>query len=244
MNNDGRSDRCFPTTHWSLVASAGQPTSDAQRTALGELVRRYAPALRAHLIIRKRVRPQDADDLVQAFLAAKVVEQRLVGRAERARGKFRTFLLTALDRFVVNQLQFEGTRKRSAATVELREELDADAAADPSAAFDAAWAREVIAQAMRRVRDRYQSGGREDIWTIFEARVIAPMLDHAQPVPYDQLVRRLGLRSPDEAWNLLATAKRAFASELRAVVGEYEKDEHRIEEEIAELRAALAQGPA
>jgi DNA-directed RNA polymerase specialized sigma24 family protein len=242
VDNDGRADRCFPTTHWSLVVRAGQVTSDAQRTALGELVRRYAPALRAHLIVRKRVRPQDADDLVQAFLAAKVVEQRLVGRADRDRGKFRTFLLTALDRFVANQFRHDTAQKRSAGAVELRDDLDGDSTADPSAAFDAAWAREVIAQAMRQMRGRYHAGGRDDIWCVFEGRVIAPMLDHTQPVPYDQLVERLGLRSPDEAWNLLATAKRAFASELRAVVGEYEKDDRRIEEEIADLRAVLARG--
>jgi hypothetical protein len=236
---DAAPNRSFPTTHWSLVTRAGETPSDTQREALGELVRQYIPALRAHLIVRKRVRPQDADDLVQAFLAANVVEQGLVGRADRELGRFRTFLLTALDRFVVNQLHHDSAGKRSGAAAEIDERVAARGG-DPAAAFDAAWARQVIAQAMRRMREQHHQSGRQDIWCVFEGRVIAPMLDHASPVPYEQLVLRLGLKSHDEAWNLLATAKRAFARALRSVVGEYEKDERRIEEEIAELRAALA----
>jgi len=75
---------------------------------------------------------------------------------------------------------------------------------------------------------------------VLEGRVIGPLLDGSSPVPNEELVQRLGLNSPEEAWNLLATAKRTFARALRSVVGEYEKDERRIEEEIADLRAALA----
>lgn len=236
---DAPKTRRFPTTHWSLVARAGQTTSDSQREALGELVRRYVPALRAHLTLRKRIRPQDADDLVQAFLAAKVVEQKLVGRADREIGKFRTFLLTALDRFVVNQLHHDSAGKRTGPSVEMNEDIAASDG-DPAAAFDATWARQVIAQALRLTRRRCQEKGRQDLWCVLEGRVIAPLLDGSPPVPNEELVQRLRLKSSEEAWNLLATAKRTFARALRSVVGEYEKDERRIEEEIADLRAALA----
>ena len=238
-HGDGHSTRAFPTTHWSLVARAGTDPGEAQREALGELVRRYLPALRVHLIVRKRLRPQDADDLLQAFLAAKVVEQNLVGRADRQKGKFRTYLLTALDRFVVNQLQHASAAKRSAAATPLHEDIPA-ADGDPAAAFDAAWAREVIAQALRLTRQRCHEQGREDLWQVLEGRVIRPLLDGSPSIPPDHLVPRLGLHSADEAWNLLATAKRTFARALRAVVAEYEADDRQIEAEIAELRAALA----
>jgi hypothetical protein len=50
----------FPTTHWSLVARAGQDGGDARREALDQLLRRYLPALRAHLIFGRRMPPEDA----------------------------------------------------------------------------------------------------------------------------------------------------------------------------------------
>ena len=55
----------FPTTHWSLVARAGRDATEVKRQALGELLVRYLPALRAHLVYGKRLSPEDADDLLQ-----------------------------------------------------------------------------------------------------------------------------------------------------------------------------------
>ena len=87
----------FPTTAWSLVAEAGQEDAGAKRDALDRLLRRYLPALRAHLIYRRRFAPERADDLVQEFVADKIVEKDLIARADQQLGKFRTFLLTALE---------------------------------------------------------------------------------------------------------------------------------------------------
>ena len=69
-----------------------------RREALGVLLRRYVPALRAHLVVQKRVPRDAAADLIQGFVCDKVVEQGLLAGADRCKGKFRSFLRTALDR--------------------------------------------------------------------------------------------------------------------------------------------------
>jgi DNA-directed RNA polymerase specialized sigma24 family protein len=74
------------------------------------VLRAYLPALRAHLVIRRRVHPDRADDLLQGFCSDQVLEKDLVPRAERDRGKFRTFLLTALDRYAINCHHHETVR--------------------------------------------------------------------------------------------------------------------------------------
>jgi hypothetical protein len=112
----------------------------------------------------------------------------------------------------------------------------------PDEAFDAAGAREVIAQAMRRTRERCVSDGREDVWRVFEARMLCPIMDGAQLVPYERLIDELKLADMAAAANLLVTAKRTFTRALRSVIGEYEKDKDRIDDEIRELRAALSRG--
>ena len=80
---------------------------------LNDLLQRYLPALRAHLVYGKRLQPDVADDLLQSFVADKVVEQGLVASADREKGKFRTFLLAALSRYHVSQIRKAKAQKRA-----------------------------------------------------------------------------------------------------------------------------------
>ncbi len=73
----------FPTTHWSLVARAGGGDIKAQRNALVQLLTRYMPALRLHLVSRKRMDEHRAEDVLQGFLSSKIVEQGIIERARR-----------------------------------------------------------------------------------------------------------------------------------------------------------------
>jgi RNA polymerase sigma-70 factor (ECF subfamily) len=232
----------FPTTHWSLVARVGHDDGSVRRAALVELLTRYLPALRTHLVLRKGLRRDRADDVLQQFLADKVLEDDLIPRARREKGKFRTFLLTALDRFVANVFRHEAAQKRRpAGEVPLEEAAgEADDAAGPAAAFDAAWARQVVAQGVEATRFECEASARPDVWGVFEARVLGPTLDGADPVPHEQLAERFGFRSAEESANLLVTGKRMFARNLRAVVGRYEPGEAEIDAEIADLRATLS----
>lgn len=90
------------------------------------------------------------------------------------------------------------------------------------------------------MRAECRATGRDDVWTVFEGRVLNPTLDGSVPIPYENLVRTLGLQSTGEASNLLTTGKRTLARNLKTVVGEYEVGEGSVEAEIAELRAILA----
>ena len=238
----------FPTTHWSLVAQAGQHDAAAKREALGRLLTRYLPALKAHLVYGKRLPPDRADDLVQEFVANKILERDLIARADQNLGKFRTFLLTALDRFWLNQMRDERAKKRAPSDgvlVEIGDRADMlQAEAEPSQAFDVAWARGILAEALRRMQSECEILGRADVWGVFQCRVVAPTLEGAEPVDYQQLIERFGFKSPVQASNVLITAKRMYARTLRSVVGEYAYDDGEIESEIEELREVLAAGAA
>lgn len=232
----------FPTTHWSLVACAGGGDIVSQRTALIQLLTRYMPALRLHLVARKRMDPHRAEDMLQGFLASKLIEQGIIERAERERGKFRTFLLTALDRFFVSETRKEKAHKRGGqSTVPLGEESDiAQVRGQPDDRFEVAWARELLAEAIRRTQDECKASGRQDVWGVFDTRVLGPLLHDAPPLGYEDLVKRFGLTSPSQASNLLVTGKRMFARILRSLVAEYAREDADIDEEIAELTEILS----
>jgi DNA-directed RNA polymerase specialized sigma24 family protein len=242
-NGRSTSFRMFPTTRWSLVARASSP-GPQKRTAMGELLESYIPALRFHLRTDRRMDPNGADDLLQAFLADKVVQQDLIAQVERGRGRLRNFLLVALHRFAHSEWRRANARKRAAdKALPLDEKFDAvDSMPPPGAGFDQAWAKQVLAEAMARMQRECESSGRPEIWEVFHGRVLAPALGQAEPIGYEQLVQRFRLASPVQASNLLITAKRTFQRTLREAIGEYAADEAEIDEELAHLREALRAG--
>jgi DNA-directed RNA polymerase specialized sigma24 family protein len=222
-----------------MIAEAGEGDVDRRRDALGKLLTRYLPALRAHLTAWKGLTPDRADDVLQEFVARKVLEKDLIAHADRQLGKFRTFLLTAMDRFLINVVREERGQKRSpkGRIVELDDETESRGAdRRQSDVFDVAWARTVIDQGLERMRMECEMSGRADVWGVFECRVVGPMLQGTPMVGYQELVDRFGLRSPAQATNILVTGKRMYARVLRSVVAEYCRDGEEIESELAELR--------
>jgi DNA-directed RNA polymerase specialized sigma24 family protein len=233
----------FPTTHWSLVGRAGRDADEDRREALGELLVRYLPALRAHLIYGKQLSPDDADDLLQEFVAGKILEKNLIGRADAQLGKFRTFLLTALDRFLIDRFRERAAQKRSPGEGRAQVLGDqADLLKSPAScdAFDVAWARNVIAQTVDAMRQQCEAAGRMDVWGVFECRLLDPLMNGAEPVEYEAMVERFGFQSPSQASNVLVTAKRMFARLMRSVIGEYALGTEEIESEIRDLMEVLA----
>ena len=233
----------FPATQWSLVDRARQTDEGARRDAMAVFLQRYLPALRAHLLAEKRMPAERADDLIQGFVADKIIEQRLLDHAQASRGKFRSFLLVTLNNYVISQHRSDSAAKRLplAGLAELGEMAQqVTGGADPAKSFNLAWARELIAEALRRMQAECKQSQRSDLWTIFQGRVVRPAFDGQEPVGYEQLVRELNLAAPLDACRLLTTAKRMFARNLRSVASEYAGDQGDTDGEIEDLRQTVA----
>lgn len=231
----------FPATEWTLVARAGEG-GRPRGAALAELVRRYHEPLRSHLIWIRRINPDHAADLLQGFLTSQVVERGLVRRAERSKGRFRTFILLALDRYVKNRFREARAAKRApdrAAALDERADF-AHCGPAPVDPFDAAWARQVLNEAIQCMQRECSLSERPDVWGVFEARIMRPAFERAKPLSYNELVRQFNLSSPSQASNVLITAKRMFQRCLSAVIAEYEPDAAAIEREVLELREILS----
>jgi RNA polymerase sigma-70 factor (ECF subfamily) len=231
----------FPLTSWSLIGNAVAGGDTRGREAVGALIRRYLPALRARLVIDRGIPEDRAEDLLQGFFADRILERRLLSHADRAQGRFRTFILTALDNYVADVRRRDYAKARTPAStpqdINAVSELPGDGAS--SAAFDRAWGRQVVANAIEIMRRECREKGRNDLWGVFDARILGPALDGSDPMPYEALVAQFGLKSPDHASNVLMTGKRMFARALCAVIGEYADDDADLREELAELRLAL-----
>ncbi len=236
----------FPTTHWSLVMRAGADPSVAQRDALGDLLRRYEGAFRTFVMTRHRLPRERAEDLVQGFILSRVLERNLLARADAGRGKFRNFVMTALERYAVDQFREAAALKRAGdrAGVDVQAYQDAlpgPADGDPAAAFDASWASAAVRQSVERMRAATEVT-RPDLWGVFSDRLLGPAFDGAEPTAYADLIARLGFADEAKAASGLQTAKRIFARILRGVVAEYALTADDVDQEIDDLKAALAGG--
>jgi len=232
----------FPTTQWTNIHQAGHAQTQVKRKALNELLIRYLPAIRCHLIFRKKIRSDQVDDLIQGFITSHVVEKDLIAKVERERGKFRTFLLTALDRYIIGQYRHASAKKRNAGSVANIDDLHdlTNHQAQPDKNFEVEWARAVLGDTLERMQQQCKASGRDDVWGIFECRLLQPILGQEPALSYADLVKRFNLVSPAQASNLLVSAKRMFTRILRTVVGEYTPDVDQIDQEIAELMQALS----
>jgi len=123
MSINGMAD-AFLTTQWSMVLAAGegQRNQDTSR-ALEALCQTYWAPLYAY--IRHRVRDEhQAQDLTQTFFG-RLLEKETLATVDPQRGRFRTFLLTACERFLINEWKKDQAIKRGANVKTLSLEFDA-----------------------------------------------------------------------------------------------------------------------
>lgn len=92
----------FATTRWSVVLRAGELGGTDSARALEALCTTYWMPLSAY-VRRQGFGPTDAEDLTQAFFE-RVLERNDVGKADRMKGRFRSFLLTALRNFIADEM--------------------------------------------------------------------------------------------------------------------------------------------
>lgn len=236
----------FPLTRWTFVEYAAQPDHPAQARALADILTQYLPALRTFLAAQFRMDEHQAADLLQTFVLEKVIKAEVLAKAERQRGKFRTFLLNTLSNFVISELRRANAQKRSPreGSVSLDELVSecVEFAVEPrSASFDTIFARQVIQEAVQRMQRQCEESGRVDVWGVFRSRLLDPIFEQTEPADYEELVKRFGFQSPGHASNVLITAKRMFARVLRSVVAEFVESDTEIEAELAELQTILSE---
>jgi RNA polymerase sigma-70 factor (ECF subfamily) len=224
------------------VVRAGHDPTEARRQALGHLLHRYLGAFRSFLMVRFRMPRDRAEDVVQGFVLSQVLDKNLIGGADAARGRFRNFLMTALERYAISEFRKESAQQRQGgrAQVDVQEHQDrlAGQGDDPAVAFDVVWATEVVRQAIERMRQATQPA-RPDLWGVFHDRMIGPMFEGSESRSYATLIGRLGFKDESQAASALKTAKHIFARFLRGVVAEYTLGEDEVDREIGELMLVL-----
>jgi RNA polymerase sigma-70 factor (ECF subfamily) len=163
--------REFTTTHWSVILLAGGAASNAADAALEQLCRTYWYPLYAY-VRRQGHSESDAQDLTQSFFA-RLLERKYLRLADRNQGHFRTFLLTSLKHFLINEWKKENREKRGAGqrSLSLDEEMaESRFAAEPAIAqpadtlYDRGWAAVLLERALAALKAEFERSGKLDLF--------------------------------------------------------------------------------
>jgi RNA polymerase sigma-70 factor (ECF subfamily) len=241
---DGR----FRTTHWTQIRRARTLDDARRRAVLDQVLTRYWKPV--YCFLRRRGHDNEtAKDLTQGFFQEVVLGRDLVQRAEADRGRFRTFLLTALDHYVTSVHRAASAQRRDPGEPIVSIEglgpgtlPEPAPSTNPVEAFNYAWASALLDAVLEEVERDYVARGRETHWAVFHARVIAPIMDGEPPPPLGELCERHGIRSEMTASNMIVTVKRRFQTVMREHVRQFVESDADVDQEIQELIAMLSRG--
>jgi DNA-directed RNA polymerase specialized sigma24 family protein len=231
--------RHFATTQWSVVLAAGDG-DDAARAAMAELCSAYWYPLYAY-VRRRTADAHEAADLTQAFFC-RLLENRLPAKADRSRGRFRSFLLAALQNFLVNEWHKGAAAKRGGGKLA---SFDLDAADSryrlepahdltPEKLYERRWVVTLIDRVLDELRRELADSGKGDHFDRLKMAVVGA----ADADQYDQAAVALGISpaaAKQEAYRLRKRYRELFRAEVARTV---ERNDD-IDDEIARLLEIL-----
>lgn len=238
------SPRTFPVTQWTAVLAAGGRPSPESAAALERLCRLYWYPLYA-FVRHRGYSPPDAQDLTQEFFA-RLLERKWLARADQAKGRFRTFLLHALERFLANEwdkvralkrgggqkpvpLQFEtGETRYSAEPADLR---------TPEQVFERRWAVALLGEVIQRLEAECQQEGNAELFTSLQHCLVG----EREKLPYPQLAAQLS-ESEGAVRVAVHRLRQRYRDLLRAEIAHTVASADEVDAEMHHLFKVLAQG--
>ena len=230
----------FLTTQWSVIGEI-QAGMDRDRTLIGLLLSSYWKPVYCYL--RQKGYPNEqAKDLTQGFFHEVVLNHDLVHRADPGKGRFRAFLLHALNQYLANETRKSQAHRRvprgGLVPLEVTDSSNLPSSlqqSDPEATYNYAWMSALLDQILAAVHKDCQGRGLDVHWQLFSERVVKPILEGTAPVPVSDLCARYAIADPQQVSNMIATVKRRFRSTMREYVRTTVLSEEEVEEELAEI---------
>ena len=185
----------FATTHWSVVMMAGEGDGTRARDALARLCKTYWYPL--YSFVRRRGHsPEDAQDLTQEFLSH-LLEKNWVSAADRTRGRFRSFLLSAMKHFLADEWDKASAQKRGGGLplmnlklndAEIRFLREPADTSSPETSYELRWAWTLLEAVLNRLRAEYEKDGKTELFSALHPCLVG---DRASQ-PYAELAKTLG----------------------------------------------------
>ena len=233
------------TTQWTDVVKAAQEKPTGARPALGHLLEKYWRPL-YFFARQKGLSAADAEDATQEFMHA-LIEGDVLAKADPAKGRFRTFLLTIWQRFLIDRSRSESRLKRGGGEM-ITSVFCAGGERDflelstyrktsplPEELFEQEWASSIVREAFTTIEQAYSRSNRGIVFHALAPFVIQP----TSAQTYDSIVSQTGL-TLGAAKVALHRLRQRFADVLRQSVAETLEDPSDLDAEIDALLRFLS----
>lgn len=227
----------FHTTSWSLISRTREP-GEAAREATAALCQQYWQPLYVYAR-RAGQSAHQAEDTIQDFFVH-VVEHDVFARADADRGRFRTFLLAALQQFMSRQHRDQTRLKRAAPGAMLRLDIESGERAieslgdlSPSDAFDRAWAQAQLELTWHRVEAEFAAAGKADL-----CGQLRPVVSGHANISAREIGCALNL-TEGAVHVAMHRLRKQFGEVLREQVAQTLESPDEVDDEIAHLRTAF-----
>ena len=241
-NTSSSDPRLFATTHWSVVLAVQDDDPTRAHEALEKLCHSYWYPLYSYLR-RHEYSPPDAEDLIQGFFE-QLLERHALNKANPERGRFRTFLLSCLKKFVADQHDRAGRQKRGGGRAPLSLDIpDAEQRYNgalrsdetPEQHYERQWAATTVMKVLDQLRVEAAAQGYGELL----GNLQSTLTGDKPSIPYANLAGRLGLSEGAvkmAAHRLRKRYRALFRDEIANTVDRPEE----VEEEIAHLFQVLS----
>jgi RNA polymerase sigma-70 factor (ECF subfamily) len=232
----------FEDTQWFTVRKAGTPESAESDAAREDVCQVYWYPI--YFYVRRLGRsPEDAQDLTQEFFA-RLLHKNYLRSADREKGKFRSFLLTILKRFLADEWDRTRRLKRGGGQemvsldeqdTEFRHRTEPADEMTPEKVFERRWAGALMGQVLGRLEKECQEAGKSEIF-----RELRPFLSgDEEKIPCAEAAQKLNL-SESNVKVTVHRLRQRYKELLRAEIARTAATPEEVEEEIRDLFAALA----
>ena len=227
-----------------MVLSAIDVSDSTSHQALETLCQSYWPAVFA-FISRRGFAHEDAKDLTQGFFA-RFLEKGWLKSVDSTRGRFRTFLLTAVSRFIANERDRADALKRGGGSVLFSLDVpegDVGWVPEPASAltaeavFERRWAETLLNRVMERLREEFDGSGRMGR---FDALKIFLTEDRGE-TSYTDVAIRLGM-SVSAVKSGIHRMRVRYAELVRGEIAETVDVETDVDSEIRYLLEVISAG--
>jgi RNA polymerase sigma-70 factor (ECF subfamily) len=231
----------FPTTHWSVVRKAGEISQTDVRAALERLCQDYWRPVYA-FIRRSGTKPEEAEDLTQSFFAH-LLENETFKRADRAKGRFRSFLLGSLNFYLSNERAAQQAQKRGGRRQILSlDDTEMEAiyvpelahSVTPDKIFAREWAKTLVKLAQKRLEEECANKGDARLMAVLASGLSGEIASGA----YAEWASSLGLKE-GAVRVALHRLRRRYGELLRSEVAQTVSSPEEVDEEIRQIFAAI-----
>jgi RNA polymerase sigma-70 factor (ECF subfamily) len=231
----------FATLQWSLVLASGGKVSPKRAEALKQLCSRYWLPVYSY-VFRLGRDEHEAQNLTQEFFGC-LLEREMLSLTDPARGRFRSFLLTCLKRFLINQREWANAQKRGGRRAVLPSHFDVSRSPlkfepvecmMPDRLYERQWALTLLDHVLDSLKREMAAAGKREHFTVLQ-RFLA---GKSGKDSYESAGCSLGMTG-DAARVVAHRLRKRYRELVREEIARTVADSGEIDDEIRSLFTAL-----